>query len=351
MHAALDATPLTLSSGGLRRYTLELSLALAREFPEDRFTLLSDQVFEKPSGSPSNLAADYGTPGPVRRRWWTVGATLTMRRIGACVFHGTNFEVPYAGTRPSVLTLHDLSPWKTEPWGAGSARVRHRTPWLLRMGVATMVITPTEAVRGEAMTFFGLAATRVVSVPLAAAANFSPCECHPARPYFLYIGALEARKNIEAIVDAWRIARSRCGADLVLVGRPRPDFGMLEAEPGLCVRGEVTDTELRELYCGALAFVFPSHYEGFGLPVLEAMQCGTPVIASKAAALREVAGDAALFFDGTTDLAEAMAALATNRELARELSERSRRRAAQFSWGRTARLTRGVYQEALARFV
>src|ERR1700722_6214926 len=108
MRVAIDATPLTLSSGGLQRYTAELSLALASNFPEDHFFLVSDQPFAAPPGSPANLLPGSGPRHVAERRWWLLGLNRELHRLGAGLFHGTNFAVPYIPRRPSVLTLHDL---------------------------------------------------------------------------------------------------------------------------------------------------------------------------------------------------------------------------------------------------
>jgi len=134
----------------------------------------------------------------------------------------------------------------------------------------------------------------------------------------------------------------------MLVGRRRADAPAIAPQPGLRLAGEVTDQELPGLYSGALAFVYPSLYEGFGLPVVEAMQCGAAVIASHAVA--EVAGDAALYADDAQQLARAMGEVAARPELATGLRARSLERARVFSWERTARMTREVYEEAIGRF-
>jgi len=149
-------------------------------------------------------------------------------------------------------------------------------------------------------------------------------------------------------VEAWREVRRRYPVELVLAGRRRADFPTLAEEPGLRMIGEVADEELPQLYSGALAFVYPSLYEGFGLPVLEAMQCGACVIASHAVA--EAAGDAAVYADTPEELALAMGEVAARPEWRAELGARSLDRAREFSWERTARLTHEVYEEARRRF-
>jgi glycosyltransferase involved in cell wall biosynthesis len=352
---ALDASPLTVSTGGVGRYTLELARTLASEYPEDQYWLLSDQPFPVPRVLPPNLYTGDGPANPAERKWWLWGLEREMQRCGVELFHGTDYSVPYVPLRPSVMTLHDLSPWLDPAWQPGASRVRRRTPRLLRMGLATMVITPTEAVRRAAIDRFSLAPDRVVAVPLAAGDLFKPppAAAKPrANPYFLFVGTLEPRKNIARLVEAWREVRKTAAVELVLAGRARADFPALPEEPGLRVLGEVPDSELPDLYSGALACVYPSLYEGFGLPVLEAMQCGALVITSRDPAILEVSGDAVVHVDAedTAALAEAMRAVATNSGGFDEVRPRALARAAHFSWQNTARRTREVYDAAARAF-
>jgi glycosyltransferase involved in cell wall biosynthesis len=351
MRVAIEAASLSLTSGGLARYTSELSLALARCYPEDEFFLVSDQPFRMPSPAPGNLKCGGGPRNSMERRWWLWGLARELGRLGADLVHGPDFAVPYLLRRPSVLTLHDLSPWMNERWHHAAHRVRRRTPVLLELGLATMIITPGEKVRRAAIQRFDLAPDRVVAVPEAAAPWFRPVEsaaAAPGPPYFLFVGTLEPRKNLDKLLESWHEVRRHHAVDLVLVGRLRADAPEIAAEPGLRLAGEVPDAELPALYSGALAFVYPSLYEGFGLPVLEAMQCGAPVIASRA--VEEAAGDAAIYADTPRELASAMSELASRPELAAALRQRSLAHAREFSWERTAMLTRQVYEEARARF-
>jgi glycosyltransferase involved in cell wall biosynthesis len=349
MRVALEATTLTLTSGGLARYTSELARALAAEYPADEIVLLSDQPFPMPRPAPANLKRGGGPRSTAERRWWLWGLQREMDRLHADVFHGPDFAVPYIPRRPSVLTLHDLSPWMDPAWQPGAARIRRRTPVLLQLGIATMVVTVSATVRRQAIDFFHLQPNRVVVTPLAAPAWCRPVSGEPATvPYFLFVGTLEPRKNLAALVEAWRAVRPFAAVDLVLAGRRRADSPAIAAEPGLRLLGEVAEEQLPALYSGALAFVYPSLYEGFGLPVLEAMQCGACVIASRA--VEEAAGDAALFASDTADLARTMRAVAEDPELRRDYAARGLARAAEFSWRRTARLTREVYVEAQRRF-
>ena len=343
MIAALDATPLSLTSGGLHRYVTELSLALARGFPEDRFVLMSNQAFSRPAGAPENL---HTTAAPGTGRWWLNGARKAIRESRAAVFHGTNFEVPWLGRTPSVLTIHDLSPWLDAAWHHAAGRVRQRTPWLVRLGRAQVIVTVSEAVRREVISRFGVVEARVRAVPLAAADMFRPTARNAGTPaYFLCVATLEPRKNIPTLLEAWHASRAATGAELWLAGRQREDFVPLPPEPGLKLLGEVPDESLPALLSDATAFVYPTLYEGFGLPVLEAMQCGCPVITSRDPAVMEVSGGAAIHATTPADIAEAMISLAARPDLRARLSEAGQKRAAAFSWSRTASETRAIYEE------
>jgi glycosyltransferase involved in cell wall biosynthesis len=189
----------------------------------------------------------------------------------------------------------------------------------------------------------------VVAIPEAAAPWFRPVDKPLATaPYFLFVGTLEPRKNLNEIVGAWRALRLEHNADLVIVGRRREDGPRIEPEPGLRILGELQDEELPALYSGATAFLYPSLYEGFGLPVLEAMQCGACVIAS--GALSETGGDAAAYAASPGEWTRLMARALDDAAWRTEMRARSLEQAARFSWEETARQTREVYKEACARF-
>jgi glycosyltransferase involved in cell wall biosynthesis len=215
------------------------------------------------------------------------------------------------------------------------------------------VITPSEAIRRAAIDRFHLQHDRVVAVPHAASACFRATPALKQKPaYLLYVGTLEPRKNIHLMLELWRELRREVPIDLVLAGRRRADFPEIPAEPGLQLKGITPEEDLPALYSGALACLYPSYYEGFGLPVLEAMQCGALVIASRDPAILEVAGDGAILLD----VADRSAWMGTLRlavsQSPRILEYRAKAllRAGEFSWTKTARLTRAVYEQAIRRF-
>jgi alpha-1,3-rhamnosyl/mannosyltransferase len=171
-------------------------------------------------------------------------------------------------------------------------------------------------------------------------------------PYLLYVGTLEPRKNIGLVLDLWRALRREYPIDLVLAGRRRAHFPEIADEPGLRMLGLTPEENLPALYSGAVACLYPSYYEGFGLPVLEAMQCGAVVIASRDPAIIEVAGDGAILLDVAEPARwmQAVRSAVEQREEVRGLRERAIARAGEFSWTKTARLTKAVYELAIQRF-
>jgi len=283
MRVAIEAASLALSSGGLARYTSELSLALARCFPDDEFFLLSDQPFRMPgegkAGAPANLKRGGGPRSAMERRWWLWGLPRELARLGADLVHGPDFAVPYLSRIPSVLTLHDLSPWMDQRWHHAAHRVRRRTPVLLELGIATMIVTPTETVRKQAIERFRLRPDRIVAIPEAAApwgkggqpelSRFSPGLSPDSQekggqfglsPFFLFVGTLEPRKNLPALLKAWREVRRYHAIDLVLAGRrracqaasPAPPLGASSTRSSAnasSVTGDARSTILRMLTC------------------------------------------------------------------------------------------------------
>lgn len=359
MRIALDATPLIEPAGGLARYVTELALALALEREDDEIHLLSDQTalhIDKRLRRVGNIVLDPPAAWG-RSKWWSLGLPFELKRRGIEVFHGTNFEIPYMKLTPAVMTVHDLSPWKPAPLQPpGCERVRSRTPRLV--GMAARVITPSEAVRTEVIEQFGADPARVHAIPHAPSDALAPPPAAeaaeirrrlglPAR-YLLAIGAGNERKNIAMLVEAWRICREHAPKlGLTLIGSGAARF----AEPGLHPLPEASDHETAAALSGAAAFVYPSLYEGFGLPLVEAMRADVPVLASTDPALVETAAGAAVHFDPASvrQLSEEIMALLLAPAESARLIERGRRRAAELSWSATARATRAIYEQAIGR--
>ncbi len=310
--------------------------------------------------------------GPLSRHWWSIGLPRYVRKRGIDLFHGTNYDVPLRKRCPTVLTVHDLSLFThPETHRASSVRrARRRLPLMLR--TATAIITPTDNVRREVNQQFGISTEKIFSAPEAARTVFtrqdhSETEFIRRRlginhRFILSVGTLEPRKNLRTLVKAFEIAsQSSPEPDLQLVVAGGKGwltdqiFAEVERSPikdKILFAGYLNDDELRALYSSCLLFVYPSLDEGFGLPLLEAMQCGAPVVASRIPSLSEVAGDAAVLVDpnSTEDIAAAIVKLFGDKQERRLLSQAGLNRAAGFSWERTAQLTLEVYRVALDRF-
>ena len=352
-----------MRTGGIRRYVVELVRALAEQFPDDHYHLLTDQPdTQRPEewANCPNIITDRLQSNPLTAKWWSLGLPMELARRDIDIFHGTDFAIPYLPERPSVLTLHDLAPWKPPPIRPpGSARVRRRTPPLVR--IATRIITPSNAVRGEAADFFSIPESRIHATPLAATTRLTTSAAEDSagmiqrrlgvkKPYLLYVGSAEPRKNLARLTEAWRRARGAVPSlSLVLVGEGHSGPEEAPEDPGLFLPGHLKDKEIAQLLSRTAAFVYPSLYEGFGLPVLEAMLAGAPVITSNDPAVAEVTAGAAVQVDGTSQEQLNAAVLRVIRDpaLQRRLRENGRRRACRFSWQSTATITRAVYADAI----
>jgi glycosyltransferase involved in cell wall biosynthesis len=376
MLIGLDAIPLTEPRAGVGHYTFELAKALALASACDEFELVYPSTyppidFLSDERLPTNLRAERVSVGALGRRWWLAGLPRYAGRRGFALFHGTNYEVPLWGGAASVMTVHDLS-LLTHPDTHEQRRVRRarrRLPLMAR--AADAVVVPTEAVRQEVCVQMKVAPAKVFAVHEAARDCFRPAEFSETeevrralgvgREFLLAVGTVEPRKNLLTLVAAFEeVLRARPTTPLQLViagGRgwlSEPlfeAFARSHAHERIVLAGYVTDEQLRALYSSCRAFVYPSLYEGFGLPPLEAMSCGAPVVAGRTAAVAEVTAGAARLFDplDADALARTLLELLDDEGARRALAQAGLARAAHFSWERTARATLAVYAEALKR--
>ena len=295
---------------------------------------------------------------------------LSIERLAGPVdvFHGLNYLLPaHHGRAARLVTVHDLSLLTHPEW---HPRIRTRLMgWPLPRTIARAhhVITDCEAVRVELIERLRVRPERVSAVPLAPSCEFrvQPPEVIDvvvhryglsAGDYILFAGALEPRKNVARLVQAMELlrARRRDAPPLVLVGPSgwRNDeivTRIRSAGSWLRLLGTVPRSDLVALMSGASVLAYPSLSEGFGLPVLEAMACGTPVVASQIGPIVEAAGDAALLVDpaDAEQIAEGLRRVLEDRGLREDLAKRGLARAATFSWGRTAAGTLSAYAKAL----
>jgi len=278
-----------------------------------------------------------------------VGVPRLLRRLRPALAHFVH-ALPLACPCPAVLTVQDLS-FERDPSVMGRRdRLVFRTTVPRSARLAARVLAISELTKRDLIELYGLPEQKIVVTPLAADPSFTPEGPSPdGDPYVLFVGALQPRKEPSTAIEELSLVDD--APRLVLAG---PDKGgRAEAEEtarrlGVTteLRGHVSQDELAALYRGAACLVFPSRYEGFGLPVLEAMASGTPVVATTAGALPEVAGDAAVLVEPGNPVALAGG-------IERALADRDRlrtaglARAAQYSWAETARRTLDVYREVL----
>lgn len=322
---------------GWGRYQLELVQAL-RAGAADGLELL---VLERGGAGPELLFEQVKLP------WRLV-------RAHAAVVHALNCWLPLLRPCPGVVTIQDLA---FEDWPADFHPVtgrKYRTLVPLAARSAQRVVCPSEFTREDVCARYGVDRSKVRVIPLAPALAQGD-EDPPPGPYLLGIGDLRAKKNFRALVRAFVALRREHGIPhrLVLAGVDTGSGGELRALAGtepVELTGYVSDTRLDALLRGADVFIHPSLYEGFGLVLLEAMARDTPVLAARATALPETAGDAAEYFEpdadgGAASLAAVLALLLADQDRRAELARRGRERAARFSWERTARETAAVYRE------
>jgi glycosyltransferase involved in cell wall biosynthesis len=305
-----------------------------------------------------------------RIAWEQFALPLALRRAGVTVSHGAAYAMPRFAPVPSVVTVHDLSFFRVpSAFPAAQGAYLRRT---LRHSVrhAAAMIAVSEFTRRELMSMLGADPARIHVVPNGLDDHFKPappaaCTLFRAQAglperYILSVGTIQPRKNLGLLLEAYAALRQRLpdAPDLVVAGAPGwGDSALAERAGALGIAshvhlpGFVSADDLPLLYAAATVFALPSRYEGFGLPVLEAMACGIPTVVASGSSLTEVAGDAALVAgpDDVASWVDALYTLLHDPARAARLAAAGQRQAARFTWRDAARGTSDVYHAVLAR--
>jgi glycosyltransferase involved in cell wall biosynthesis len=377
LRIGINAVPLLTPLAGIGRYTFHLIRELQPLLPEPPLLFYgSDWSTEmRGNASPSVAGAKrwigraipdaYKLARFLQQRRFTAGA----RRNGITLYHEPNY-LAFRFDGPAVVTVHDLS-WIRYPETHPRERVKMMNEIVPRVvAEAAEIIVDSEFVRGEVVAHFGVAPERVTAIPLGVTDEFRPKTAESSAAslsaygvrhgqYVLTVGTLEPRKNLSTVIEAFAgwPAPLRKRFPLVIAGLPgwgngRADESsrrMVEAGE-ILVLGFVPQEDLPALYAGARMFVYPSIYEGFGLPPLEAMACGAPVIVSRRASLPEIVGVAGTMVEGldAVELRERMRVLAEDDAVHRERSTAGLERSRRFTWRACAEGTLAIYRRAHA---
>lgn len=366
MKIGIDARLLTDNKTGIGTYTNRLITELAAADKENQYVLYTDKEHE--FNMPDNFSIRLI---PQRRRilWTNLYLPWYLSADNIDIFHSVaNFEVPIMARCKIVVTIHDLIPLLYPELVPFRYRVLFRTLIKKAAERSKKVLTVSHSSKKDIIELLGINSDRVVVI-YEAGHTQSPSILDKTTPdqirerfklcgrYILFVGVIEPKKNIPTLIKAFKLLKRNGGGGdikLVIAGGK----GWFYDQVFTCVEelglkneviftGFVSKEDLYQLYNGAELFVFPSLYEGFGLPPLEAMACGTPVVCSNTGSLPEVVGDAGIFVD-PMDLngwVEAMRGVLNNPSLQARMVEKGLERAKQFSWKKTAEETLKVYHE------
>lgn len=368
MRIGIDVGPLAARAGGIPRYVEKLVASLAALGLPHELVLCGavDRALAAPAVRP--LAWDRGDV-PLQR-WLKQLHPIGAGRLD--LFHATNYLPPVALRAPTVLTVHDLSVHLFPESHGFARRLRHLLlPAMCRR--AARVIADSRNTKRDLIRCYALPEDRIDVVYLAASDELGPVTDEAEREsvreryrlpeqFVLYVGSLDPRKNLAALIHAHaRLRRAGCPLALVLGGAGTPRHvarlcaearaqGLIPGE-SLLLPGHVEDADLPALYSLCELFVYPSLYEGFGLPPLEAMACGAPVLVPDNSAFSELYHGTPLLFelDDPDALTNAMAGVLGDRMRRQELAEHGRKCAAARSWDSVAAETAACYERALAR--
>jgi glycosyltransferase involved in cell wall biosynthesis len=352
LHVAVDGYGLARPRAGVAVYTKEILHALAVDRPDCRMTVYLPEGVRAPETNPAIAYRPLpGTRLIGRHLQWPA----RVRALKPDAFFGPAGVLPLGDVGcPTAITVHDLAIYRNRDWFP--VRQPLSTGWIVPRSLkrADVVIAVSQNTAGDVQALFDVPASRIAVVPEGVSPAFRPLDAEdlaeararlrlPER-FILFVSTIEPRKNLGTLLEAWAMMRDR--PDLVVVGGWGWRFEPLRAQmqrlgPGLHHIEGLDPSDLPAVYNLALMLAHPAWYEGFGLPPLEAMACGTPVVVSDRSSLPEVVGEAGLVVpaDDAEAWSRALEAVAGDAALAADLRRRGIVRAAEFSWGRSAELT------------
>ncbi|HEY72147.1 MAG TPA: glycosyltransferase family 4 protein [Thermoflexia bacterium] len=369
MVIGIDARIVHYTRGGISNYVSRLLAALAAlDADADFYVLHSRKDHIPPTPGPNFCPVACWTPAHHRWERWALGVEALRLRLD--LLHSPDFIPPAFGYRRSVITVHDLNFVHYPQFLTAQSRryYNRQIEWAVRR--ADHILADSHATKSDLVSLLDAPPEKITTVHLAADPAFRPLPEAEVRQvvarynlepgYLLCVGTLEPRKNVPGLLEAYRslLDAKITDAPLALVGGKGWLYDdIFERVTELHLTGQVRflhgapDADLVGLYNGAALLATPSFYEGFGLPALEAMACGAPVIVADRASLPEVVGEAGLLVDpdDPDDIARALARVLTEQPLRARMRERGLAQAARFTWGKAARETLDVYRMVLER--
>ena len=367
MKIGIKVSPLTVLRAGIPNYIFQLLTAYSQVEHSNEYILYTNRPIPFDLNLPDRFRiVTVSFPSAHMQAWYQIGLPKQMKKDGIQLFHDPVYPLPFLLPVPGVVTIHDLSNL-TNPGTHTYKSILSGKLYPKYLKKARQIISDSHFTASELIKFFPQEAHKISVIHLGVSGNFKKVACQetldsirklyniPQR-FLLFLGTLEPRKNISRLLDAFALSSSEIPHSLVITGGKGWKYEnllkMIENHPNrarIHLTGFVDDKHLPALLSAAEFLVYPSILEGFGLPILEAMACGTPVITSNVSSMPEIAGGAASLIDphSVNSISHAINQLSDSKDLREELSRKGLERVKQFSWKKTALKTLEIYRKAI----